>query len=69
MELIARDVLRSLSHFLFDPRLTPLHKMSVCVKEEDGAESPESNSLSRKGDHYKDLPLDLSGEPGTSETK
>ncbi|XP_073337161.1 uncharacterized protein [Pagrus major] len=44
-------------------------KMSVCVEEEDRAESPGSICPSMKSDWSKDEPLNFSTEPGPSDTK
>ncbi|XP_055360107.1 NACHT, LRR and PYD domains-containing protein 12-like [Betta splendens] len=43
--------------------------MSVCVDEEDGAESPPSSCVSMRSDCSKEKPPDLSTEPGASDTK
>ncbi|XP_044195120.1 protein NLRC3-like isoform X2 [Thunnus albacares] len=52
-------------------RLTEVHKMSVCVEEEeDRAGSPLSSCLSMKSDRSKEYPPpDFSNEPGPSDTK
>lgn len=58
----------SLSHFLFDLRLTPPDEMSVFVEEEeDRAESRESRCMSLRSDHS--TPPVFSKEPGTTETQ
>ncbi|XP_073337160.1 protein NLRC3-like [Pagrus major] len=44
-------------------------KMSVCVEEEDRAESPGSICPSLKSDRSKEEPPDFSTEPGPSDTK
>ncbi|XP_073336531.1 LOW QUALITY PROTEIN: uncharacterized protein [Pagrus major] len=44
-------------------------KMSVCLEEEDRAESPGSICPSMKSDWSKDEPPDFSTEPGPSDTK
>ncbi|XP_073348495.1 protein NLRC3-like [Pagrus major] len=43
--------------------------MSVCVKEEDRAESPVSSCLSMKSDRSKDRPPHFSNEPGPSDSE
>ncbi|XP_073337154.1 NLR family CARD domain-containing protein 3 isoform X2 [Pagrus major] len=54
------------SQFMF--HLSDL-KMSVCVEEEDRAESPGSICPSMKSDRSKDDPPGFSTEPGPSDTK
>lgn len=52
-----------------DITLTGIQKMSACVEEEDGSESPASSSLSVKSDCSKEDPLDFSDKPGPSDKR
>ncbi|XP_075901833.1 NLR family CARD domain-containing protein 3-like isoform X3 [Nelusetta ayraudi] len=65
-----RHVLSSLSHFLFNLKLDPLHKMNICVEEvEDRAKSPGSSGMSLKSDWSMSEPPLFSNEPGASGTQ